>query len=349
MTKKIMRSLKIEEISAVDTPAQRGAVVAIMKREDVKKVSAMQAALTTSNENHTHLIDMTTYDGLPTRSGYTSFEMDHAHPFVVLEDGTIVIGESRGHKHEIETVGKNVTIDKEPEMTTPNADLEAAKLALIKSEEQNQALAGEIAELKILAGMTDEAKVHYAKLEGEVKTAFAKMDTEARKAAIVKANEVNAVIYTDLDGIEFRKNDDPRLIAMAKRSDEDRKARILAEEKVEKAALEAQTAEFDKLPGTAEEKAAVVKALNGIKSEDVRKKAFEILRAANKAMSGAFETRGVDRDPRVAKSDDVKTAEAELEALVKRHATEKKISEAKAYDQVLATSAGADLYKRMSA
>jgi hypothetical protein len=108
MTKRnIMRAFKIAEISGVDVPAQEGARVAIMKRAPGVKADPVQkaAALTMSVDGHSHMLHVS-YDGMEYNSGQTSWENDHSHPWVRMEDGSIVVGEVKGHTHNIAVVGK---------------------------------------------------------------------------------------------------------------------------------------------------------------------------------------------------------------------------------------------------
>lgn len=113
MTKKIMRSFKIDELSAVDSPAQEGARMVIMKRahtDDKKKkkkdggsvfVSKLALLTEDATDGHSHLIL-----GSGDMAGFTSFggatdEDGHNHPWIKLADGTVVVGADHGHEHSI--------------------------------------------------------------------------------------------------------------------------------------------------------------------------------------------------------------------------------------------------------
>lgn len=344
MTKKIMHSLTIQEISAVDSPAQKGATVAIMKRDQSELKKGGKAALTAASNGHTHLVNLEEYDGMPTRSGCTSWENDHCHPFVVMENGDIVIGESRGHKHEIDAVGKVAQAKEESDMTTVDKDAEIAK-----AKADVDAATAKIAELEVLAGMTDVEKAHYATLEGDVKAAFGKLDSKARGVAIEKAAAADAIVYTDLEGSVYRKSDDPRLIAMAKRNDESAKKAKEAEELIAKADLEKRAATISKLPGKVEVHVALLKAVDGIADAEVRKAAHEALVAANTAMSGAYVEGGQAGGSTLEKSEGVKGAEKALDDLVKVHMQKNGLPEHKSYVAVLATDEGKRLYAESQA
>ncbi len=112
--KKIMRALKINEISGVDVPAQEGALSVIMKRatpedENFEKMSA----LTSPDAGHSHLIALNgSPDGVELNSGFTSYEEGHTHPWVRGAGGEIVIGTARSpdggdpHIHRIAFMSK---------------------------------------------------------------------------------------------------------------------------------------------------------------------------------------------------------------------------------------------------
>lgn len=115
--RRIMRAFKINEISAVDVPAQEGAVAVIMKRypqtDDIEK----GAALTTENAGNTHLLSLVGHGGDDINSGMTSWVDEHSHPWVRTEGGDIVIGaapSSTGvvHTHDIAQMSKLDDVEK---------------------------------------------------------------------------------------------------------------------------------------------------------------------------------------------------------------------------------------------
>lgn len=122
MSKKIMRAFKINEISAVDQPAQQGAKAVLMKRhddsiEDEDLVVEKKAALTTSEEGHAHIIycleesgGTTSYSKMP---GDDKEMCGHSHPYIVTDEGKVIIGEAEGHTHTVEAFGKEAPKKKE--------------------------------------------------------------------------------------------------------------------------------------------------------------------------------------------------------------------------------------------
>lgn len=114
--RRIMRRFSINEISAVHNPAQKGARMLIMKRDDggpdilddIQKGCSM--LLTTDVAGHAHLIDLGEFErfkgGGHTGPGYVLAEdgtqgQCHAHPFVIDDDGNVTIGAAAGHSHDL--------------------------------------------------------------------------------------------------------------------------------------------------------------------------------------------------------------------------------------------------------
>jgi len=113
--KTILEVIKIDEISAVDRPAQPGATSAIMKRHDPKKstVIGKNVKMTTAVDGHQHTIDLTGWEGEHLYGGNTSWiksdddDEGHQHPWVYDAQGGLVIGEALGHRHDIEDFQKS--------------------------------------------------------------------------------------------------------------------------------------------------------------------------------------------------------------------------------------------------
>ncbi len=122
--RKIMRSFKLNEISAVDRPAQAGARMIIMKRRGepgydpknsdpgkrgraddlVEKVFTPSIVVLTSADNgHAHAV----WVHLGDRGGNTSYGQDpedehgHSHPWKFTEEGGIAIAMDSGHVHTV--------------------------------------------------------------------------------------------------------------------------------------------------------------------------------------------------------------------------------------------------------
>lgn len=210
--KKIMRALKLHEISIVDRPAQEGANVLIMKRKgepgydpknpDPKKRGSyytgkaifekgVSAIMTGPQENHQHSISMVGgFDGGRLTHGRTSWDDDHDHPWVMQPDGTVMVGLHEGHSHEGFVPGELQSLKSLPKEGT-SADLlnkrEDSRSNSIEkednmSDEKIEAMAKRLERAEKVAELSDAEKVYFKTLETDKQDEFlAKADKE-RKA-----------------------------------------------------------------------------------------------------------------------------------------------------------------------
>ena len=291
MSKTKMLAFRIEEISGVDRPAQVGARVAIMKRED--PAIGKRAVLTTATEGHTHLVQ--TYESL---SGDTSWVDEHTHPWILNENGTIKVGEARGHSHEIDelTMTKKIPANPETAMPTKKPDDNAVTEAAKAHEEEIVKLTARAERAEKLATLSDDQKALIAKMDAEAQDGFLALEPEARVALVAKAAEENAVVYTAKDGTEYRKSDDARLVALAKSADDERAKRVATEDAAATVTLKAQADEFAHLPGTLETRMAILKGVNSL-DEEPRKAALESLKAQDTELAEAFKRAGTSAAP----------------------------------------------------
>lgn len=127
-----------------------------------------------------------------------------------------------------------------------------------------------------------------------------------------------SIVYTADDGTEYTKADDPRFIELAKQRDEDKREILKLRARETQAGFEKRaTEELPHLPGDIKVRAAILKALETIEDEDVRKAALESVAAGNASMKAAFDSVGHSDG-----SKDVNSAEAELEGLAKSYQKE---------------------------
>lgn len=360
--RRIMRKLKIDELSNVDRPAQAGARAVLMKRDDTspstedpeavrKFMSTQRAALTSEVDNHTHLIPLTDYDGLPVSAGQTSFEADHAHPFIVQEDGSIVLGAVRGHTHEIAAVSKaDSTHSTEDDPMSQGNDDKTTDAKVKELEDQLETLKAERDAAKAYAELTDAQKAYHAELDEAAAAEFLKLDAKAREAKVEKAQADDPVVYTAGDGTEYRKSDDERMIRLAKQADENAKLAKQQAEELEQERLAKRAAEeLPNLPGETPVRAALLKAVDGIEDETTRKAAHEALKAGNAALAKALDTRGHGGGGGVQKGDaDPDDPSAQLDQKAAELAKAEGISETDAYVKVLETPEGQELYNKVS-
>ncbi len=389
--RRIMHKFKMDEISAVDRPAQSPALSVIMKRdESVDKAGDMVNALTSAEEGHQHGISINQHDDEMYVTVHYARSEDaeggHDHQVVVNTTGDMVVSENMGHTHTIDTEAvRNIMfscIANKRESTMPlpeiNNVMDLTKaLTILKSAEakdineiaehvakraealgmtellpvegefasifKNAAdngggpetgepdmsktdttatetavneLKAKLAKAETFGKLTDVQKAHYTSLDDAAKEEFLAKSESEREDVVTLAKAADAVVYTTLDGEQFSKSDDPRLVAMAKRADAQTKALEKAAQREGDAvfAKRAET-ELSHLPGEGSTHVAILKAMDTIENEDVRKAALEVLKSNNVANESAFVTTGTMEVSKAAAGD----AHAELDRLAKAH------------------------------
>lgn len=213
----------------------------------------------------------------------------------------------------------------------PNAALNTKIVELEKS----------LARANALASMNDAQRAHLAVLKGADADAFVAATPEARATIVEAAKAADAVVYKAKDGTEYRRSDDPRLIAMAKR--EDVREAVLAKERddAQLVALKARAkSELTHMPGEEATKVALLKAVDGIVDETLRGKVFESIKATDAGLAEAFKRAGANGAP-------AGGAEAQLDAMAKKRASEKGITFEQAYAQVTKEPEGRPLYEQL--
>jgi hypothetical protein len=364
--KRIMRSFIMDEISGVDNPAQSDARVTLLKRQDgdhsdqtQAEQFGKQAALSASTKGHSHLIRLDSYDGMPLNEGETSHQSGHSHPWIRQEDGSIIIGEVSAHTHSIQALGKlseegslvpsedhpaasiisETPSQEDNPMTEKTADAAAEELKVLKAQ---------LAKSVAINGLNVNHRTHFDGLDEAGQTAFLAKSVSDRDADIKAIELSKSVIYKSMDGEEFTAQDDPRLVSMAKRHDAERKRADEDRAKYEVADLR-KRAETDLagLPGTVEVRMSLLKAAESIPDQAERTAAVEALKAQSTSLAKAGTAIGYAGNGSgsiVTKSVDGSNAEAELDTLAKAYAKDHKVPEATAYDTVIQTGRGAELY-----
>lgn len=111
--RRVMRAFKIDEISAVDYPAQEHAKVTIMKRRGQVSTDPIEKVLvlTSIDDGHQHVLRLTV-DALRDGGGHTDYTggkptednqyPSHDHAYVINPDGSITIAVAHGHSHTLE-------------------------------------------------------------------------------------------------------------------------------------------------------------------------------------------------------------------------------------------------------
>lgn len=355
--KRIMRNFRINEISAVDKPAQEGAVASIMKRnEEIQKGSA----LTNAVNGHAHTLTIYSDGGYRT-VGHTSYvegtnnSKGHYHPWIMNENGEIIIGVADGHTHTIDIMSKAEdlggpagSLPNKEEAGAPSAiagdTIEKQKENLSMTEEQIRELKEQLAKAKAVLAMSAETRGYYNELSEPAKDAFmaksvGEQNAEAA-AAIAKAANMKEVVYKSSTGVEYTKADDVRLVQLAKDNDELMKGIREERAKALEAEIAKQANELEHLPGSQEARVALLKSVQAIEDEKVREEALRALKSKNAGSEPAFNMAGV-----VAKTNGDSSG-SDLDKMAKEYAKSNNVSFAKAMDAILRTPEGRALYSK---
>lgn len=273
------------------------------QHDDSSKRFEKRAMLTTAVAGHVHLLD----DGGDAPAGETDYrDMPgaeyggfHSHPWVRSTDGTIVIGESENHTHvaldpdDIDAIVEGGDADDDeddampdkraprnspPATAMPHGALNTEKSQMDK-DKQIADLTAKNAELEkrhgALSKMSAVAFAVFKSLTGADAEAFLAKSDADRAPTIEAFEKSNAIEYTADDGTVYRKSDDQRMIALAKRSDEDRRA--LKDEQLAKRSAEV----FGKATDAGKD---VLRAIDGIADEKRRTAALALVKGGAEAM-----------------------------------------------------------------
>lgn len=355
MTRRIMRTLKLTEISAVDRPCQEGARMTIMKRvtDEYWKRDFTQAQR-----------DAAASSGAAMGDG--SFPIENTSD---LKNAIHAVGRAsdpaKAKAHIIsrakslgatdllpnDWVGKNVgTPDNGDEDMSADTEKKVGELSqqiadLTKKLDAAEKSAAESAVLKTqldtLTKSLDELKKasdpEKAKKDAETKKAFdeaVKAEVDKQVAAeIAKREEVDKNDETiEIDGVTVRKSQakDPQMFALLKAQTE-----------------KSQMAEFTKraeteikyLPGETLVKAKALRAVSKIANKEDREAVETMLKAAQAFAVTAMKTLGKDGASEG-------SSEAELAKRAGALAIEKKIDKNAAMAQLLETPEGKELYAK---
>lgn len=253
------------------------------------------ALLTTAVAGHVHMLD----DGGDAPAGETDWrgmpgEADggfHSHPWVRVGD-QLVIGESENHTHEVAdlaaivaageadddeddaSTGKRAGIST-PTTTAKHGGPASSKETIVDPKELQKQIDAANAKIGVIAKLSTTAHALWKSLSGADADAFLAKSEADRAPMIAEFEKGNAVEYTAADGTMYTKRDDARLIAMAKRSDE--QAAALADEKLAKRAAET----FGKVTDAGKD---VLKAVDGIADQKRRDAALALIKGGAAAI-----------------------------------------------------------------
>ena len=311
----VIRSLKMNEISGVDNPAQEGARAVIMKRvgaaepqqkwlfdqpgEVRKGYGDLADVLTSETDNHQHGITVERRsDGISFDISYAKGledESGHYHAIARDAQGKYELGVVSGHTHTIDQEAMNSAVlalvtKHEGELTMPT-NPEPTK------DPTTETLEAALKAANAVIALEPAERVHFNALDEDAKKKFLGKSADDRKAVITAAKQAKTdsdpVAYTTTDGVEIRKSAGVALITALKSNDELRNETAELRKEREQEALEKRAAtDLKYLPGDVKVRAAMLKAVDGIEDETQRTAAHNALKAQNAAMAAAFKTNG---------------------------------------------------------
>lgn len=348
--KRIMREFKMDEISAVDSPAQKPARAVIMKRDDsaaidapafAKGIATLAMAATKGENMGARSFADILAEHEERRKQYEA--NDKLWPlYSALQDS---LGSIAGDAN-LSPAGKLSAIEASIEQFSAAVRAEFPEIAEeIGKAFTDPGIAGIIKAAREAGGdtvsgkekpMTDStAKV--AELEAQIATMKSENEALAKKASDAEAA---------LAAAELAKNDatvviDGETIRKSEVGEGAFKLFQKQQEKIELAAFEKRAeAEVPYLPGEAIAKAEALRAVSKL-PEGARATIEQMLKAGSEAIGKNTQPLGKDGEkPVYEKADD------ELDALAKAYATEHKLTFAKAMTAVLDTPEGKAIYAK---
>ena len=367
MKRNIMKEFRMDEIGAVDRPAQVGAKMTIMKRHVEKRL-----ALTTMTAGHAHMIVGTTSSSEEMgelRAGQTSFTDGHSHSWIMDDAGNIILADSEGHTHGIgalimksdlealanvlpkegsladllkegqETVSeKTATKSGASEDIMPKPEDQAAKDKAVK--DQIDKLEKRAKHAEKIAELNDAEKTYMKDLGKKDQDRFLGLDADGRANELKKNDEDDKIVFTD-NGTDYRKSDDPRLVNLAKAAKAEREKSDLLAKAAKDTELQKQASELQYLPGETKDKIALLKGIDAMSDED-RSTALDNLKAQNKLMEKHFKTLGTTTSPKTGEN-----AENDLDEMAKSlQEKDPTLTEAQAMVKAMETPEGQALYAK---
>ncbi len=328
MAKQILHNIKINEISSVDRPAQKGAVKVLMKRDESEntelKAAIKKIIAGDDVAQDIRALALTKLAEVNTAQGglITEIEMTQTSKAADGEAGKDKMTDDEKEKLKDKLTQKSDELQSNLDEVTKQLD--ETKQLLTDAKET-------IAKSESMSSMNDIQKAHYDALEGDDAKSFLEKSFDDRHQELLTLAKKDTLLYKAFDGTEYRESDGERLAKLAKQSDETNAAlKKSIEEKQTMELTKRAEDEFSNLPGAVETHVEMLKAIDGIEDEEARGEAVKVLKAQNASMAGAFKkvgssaiSKGQEGDPG-----------AELEEMAKAYASKHDMNYLDAYDEV---------------
>lgn len=202
-------------------------------------------------------------------------------------------------------------------------DIEQLAKRLEEVEAQNQVLT-------TLSKMNDAEKAYMDGMDEDAKKRFMDMKPEERKKLMEKGKMEKSAAMIEIEKRLYEEQEIRKALADKIQKMQDENEMLKLEKRAEK--------ELAGIPGTPSQKAVILKAIDGISHEDIRRIAFESISRANErnvSVTKEYGASGSNDDPA-----------GKLEALAKNYAKEHGVSVPIAYSKVLDTEEGRELRKQ---
>ena len=230
----------------------------------------------------------------------------------------------------------NLSPETEMSEKNDNAEAEAAEAV----QKQLAELTTKNDRLSAVVALSPEQRAHFDSLEGGAADDFLK--SESKDEILKNEQSEDPVVYTNLDGREFKKSSDPVVLDLVKSNDELRKAAIASELVAKRADLVKRAGEeLEHLTGESDAKADLLGAVDSL-SVEKREAVLAILKTKDAGMSKAMETIGTSATGGGA------SAHQKIEAIAKRLSdADSTLTKAKAYVAALDTPEGRELQSQL--
>jgi len=336
MGRRIFENFDLLEISSVTAPAQKGAKMAIMKRQNPEVPAIAQIIMKRKTEGAKTFSEILQLNEERQKSWevrdqlYPIFDAINDSVSSILADTDLTM-EQKGKKVESSVNDfLNAVRAKFPEVEeevakllmeagTPGVDNKGESKVSKELEDKVTKLQGDLstaqaalATATALAGMSDDQKSYFAKLDGDAKVAFEKATPEARTELITKSREGDEVI--EVAGTKVRKSEvGAGTFAIFKAQAQQITAIELAAKADRESALKLRVTkraetELAGLPGTVDDKIAVIKV---VETDPAANAAFsKMMKSAQSAFAKMFDEQGVSDD--ITRPGNEGSAEAEI-------------------------------------
>lgn len=209
------------------------------------------------------------------------------------------------------------------------------------TQEQFDALQKRCEYLERALELNDAERGHCLSLSQTEQDGFLGMTKAQRTAEMARVDGLNPVVFTDSNGQTFRKNDDPRMVALAKQADDSRKEAVEVRKQAKLERIAKRTGEIGHLPAAKpEDRTLLVEAIEAL-PDDKRETAFAVLKSIDSAWAKAFQKAGTS-----AGADESADSMSKVEAIAKNlREKDTKLTEAQAFTKALETPEGRAAYQ----